>query len=233
MNSDEASDLKEKELTALQSKLNEFLQQYSITKFESEDILELISEGEGIDWIVDQLRGSNSTVNAEPITALLKEIYRLIHPDTERQQDEAAAASTDEAGIVDTPPEEVTHIDMSQLSEALPPGVKLPPGLNEKEIKNLIESPQGQIMSDFLLFCQEKGADLGRGNLNDPRIRKLQNEWQSTPRDAFDGKTPAEMLQSAQGKVETFRREEPRIGRNDPCPCGSGKKYKKCCGRVS
>jgi SEC-C motif-containing protein len=27
------------------------------------------------------------------------------------------------------------------------------------------------------------------------------------------------------------RREEPKIGRNDPCPCGSGKKYKKCCGR--
>jgi SEC-C motif-containing protein len=22
----------------------------------------------------------------------------------------------------------------------------------------------------------------------------------------------------------------PKIGRNDPCPCGSGKKYKKCCG---
>ncbi|MBQ4439522.1 MAG: YchJ family protein [Kiritimatiellae bacterium] len=26
-------------------------------------------------------------------------------------------------------------------------------------------------------------------------------------------------------------RETPRIGRNDPCPCGSGKKYKKCCGK--
>jgi SEC-C motif-containing protein len=26
-------------------------------------------------------------------------------------------------------------------------------------------------------------------------------------------------------------REEPKTGRNDPCPCGSGKKYKKCCGR--
>lgn len=25
------------------------------------------------------------------------------------------------------------------------------------------------------------------------------------------------------------RREEPKVGRNDPCPCGSGKKYKKCC----
>lgn len=26
-------------------------------------------------------------------------------------------------------------------------------------------------------------------------------------------------------------RETPKIGRNDPCPCGSGKKYKKCCGK--
>jgi len=26
-------------------------------------------------------------------------------------------------------------------------------------------------------------------------------------------------------------REEPKVGRNDPCPCGSGKKYKKCCGK--
>lgn len=29
--------------------------------------------------------------------------------------------------------------------------------------------------------------------------------------------------------VGTYRRETPKIGRNDPCPCGSGKKYKKCC----
>ena len=27
------------------------------------------------------------------------------------------------------------------------------------------------------------------------------------------------------------KREEPKVGRNDPCPCGSGKKYKKCCGQ--
>ena len=29
----------------------------------------------------------------------------------------------------------------------------------------------------------------------------------------------------------TVVREEPKVGRNDPCPCGSGKKYKNCCGR--
>ncbi len=35
-----------------------------------------------------------------------------------------------------------------------------------------------------------------------------------------DGKTPA---------INTVRRAVPKVGRNDPCPCGSGKKYKKCC----
>ena len=29
----------------------------------------------------------------------------------------------------------------------------------------------------------------------------------------------------------TVKRSEKKIGRNDPCPCGSGKKYKQCCGR--
>jgi len=30
-----------------------------------------------------------------------------------------------------------------------------------------------------------------------------------------------------------FVRETPKIGRSDPCPCQSGKKYKKCCGKVA
>jgi len=31
-------------------------------------------------------------------------------------------------------------------------------------------------------------------------------------------------------KAKPVVREGPKVGRNDPCPCGSGKKYKKCCG---
>jgi preprotein translocase subunit SecA len=30
--------------------------------------------------------------------------------------------------------------------------------------------------------------------------------------------------------VEPIHNRLPKVGRNDPCPCGSGKKYKKCCG---
>jgi hypothetical protein len=39
----------------------------------------------------------------------------------------------------------------------------------------------------------------------------------------------AQNAQSAQSKPEPYRREQPKIGRNEPCPCKSGKKYKQCC----
>ena len=44
----------------------------------------------------------------------------------------------------------------------------------------------------------------------------------------------AEGMEGAEEEPEisfTFHNETPKVGRNDPCPCGSGKKYKKCCGR--
>ncbi len=36
---------------------------------------------------------------------------------------------------------------------------------------------------------------------------------------------------SKRGKAQPIKRDGKKVGRNDPCPCGSGKKYKKCCGR--
>jgi preprotein translocase subunit SecA len=38
---------------------------------------------------------------------------------------------------------------------------------------------------------------------------------------------------TAPQKVEPIVRQVPKVGRNDPCPCGSGKKYKKCHGQLS
>jgi len=31
--------------------------------------------------------------------------------------------------------------------------------------------------------------------------------------------------------IDPIRNNTPKVGRNDPCPCNSGKKYKKCCGK--
>jgi SEC-C motif domain protein len=38
-----------------------------------------------------------------------------------------------------------------------------------------------------------------------------------------------------EGKIvpTTITRSAPKVGRNEPCPCGSGKKYKQCCGKAS
>jgi preprotein translocase subunit SecA len=48
---------------------------------------------------------------------------------------------------------------------------------------------------------------------------------------AMAGEGPMAMPEAEGGKVVTFKREGRKIGRNEPCPCGSGRKYKRCCGR--
>lgn len=49
---------------------------------------------------------------------------------------------------------------------------------------------------------------------------------------AGEGEMPdGAVIPEREHKQETFRREQPKVGRNDPCPCGSGKKFKHCCGR--
>ena len=42
-----------------------------------------------------------------------------------------------------------------------------------------------------------------------------------------------EVVPEREHKQQTVRRDAPKVGRNDPCPCGSGKKYKHCCGRTT
>jgi preprotein translocase subunit SecA len=47
------------------------------------------------------------------------------------------------------------------------------------------------------------------------------------------GGGPRDMSQAVPtgpAKTDPIRRDHPKVGRNDPCPCGSGKKYKKCHG---
>jgi preprotein translocase subunit SecA len=42
---------------------------------------------------------------------------------------------------------------------------------------------------------------------------------------------PGEDEQPLPPPVEPIHAHKKEVGRNDPCPCGSGKKYKKCCGK--
>ena len=83
-----------------------------------------------------------------------------------------------------------------------------------------------------------------KGKLKDPEIKKRFIEIaKRMEKDGVDFKSIRQMkkwmkeheaeLKAEQAggvKVQTVVHEGPKIGRNDPCPCGSGKKYKKCCG---
>ena len=57
------------------------------------------------------------------------------------------------------------------------------------------------------------------------RFYKINGRWVYKRKDSKLPLVPV----SLPGKPKTFVRNEAKVGRNDPCPCGSGKKYKKCC----
>ena len=62
-------------------------------------------------------------------------------------------------------------------------------------------------------------------NLKD---RKAVEEWlKAHQKELESGEIQAD---APSAKPQTFVKSGPEIGRNDPCSCGSGKKYKKCCG---
>jgi len=42
---------------------------------------------------------------------------------------------------------------------------------------------------------------------------------------------PQKRIRKPKNPIAPYKRNDPKIGRNELCPCGSGKKYKKCCGR--
>jgi len=57
----------------------------------------------------------------------------------------------------------------------------------------------------------------------------LKDEHRETAR--FVKKAGAWLYDSGDVKTATVVRAAPKVGRNDPCPCGSGKKYKQCCAK--
>ena len=68
---------------------------------------------------------------------------------------------------------------------------------------------------------------------------KLQDQFAVSERRAcrvLDQPRSSQRLEAAPERPEPvtpFVREQPKVGRNQPCPCGSGKKYKQCHGRLS
>ena len=61
-----------------------------------------------------------------------------------------------------------------------------------------------------------------------PALAKIHAHW-AEARAAQPGRVPDAAHDAGGALHEPAARTMPKVGRNDPCPCGSGKKYKKCC----
>ncbi|MCB0704932.1 MAG: preprotein translocase subunit SecA [Saprospiraceae bacterium] len=96
--------------------------------------------------------------------------------------------------------------------------------LFENYIYSVNEEVTSYLAKGTVVFRDGSGVQEAREQKTD--LSKVQ-----TNRSAAAAKAAAEGVSRRQSKPETVKREEPKVGRNDNCPCGSGKKYKHCHGR--
>ena len=216
----------------LATRLEDMCKAKGVEKFSADEIVELLEDGEEVEWIVGQVLPEAVEAERGELRQLLAEIASEVAPPPVEDEDEVEAEETAESGeSLQEVGEEVVEeeLDLAELQGMLPPGVDM------QQVEQMLSSPRGVLLGDFGAFCQERGVEpeMGDAQMSD-EMQELQEEWLQTPRDSLEGKKPAEMLEGGRlfpGKIETFRREAPKVGRNDPCPCGSGKKFKKCCGK--
>ena len=216
----------------LATRLEDLCKAKGVEKFSADEIVELLEDGEEVEWIVGQVLPEAVEAERGELRQLLAEIASEVAPPPVEDEDEVEAEETAESGeSLQEVGEEVVEeeLDLAELQGRLPPGVDM------QQVEQMLSSPRGVLLGDFGAFCQERGVEpeMGDAQMSD-EMQELQEEWLQTPRDSLEGKRPAEMLEGGRlfpGKIETFRREAPKVGRNDPCPCGSGKKFKKCCGK--
>lgn len=107
-------------------------------------------------------------------------------------------------------------------------------------IRNLVMSRVFKVRIQFspeALEARRRAAMQAQRNMNAQHSEAENITQQARPVSSMNGALARRQAgssitaQHTQGQSVTVRRTSPKIGRNDPCPCGSGKKYKNCCGR--
>ena len=131
------------------------------------------------------------------------------------------------------------HIDaMDQLKSGIGLrglGGQDPAAAYAQEGFDMFELLVNSIKEDFVKFCYnvtvqtttERKDVIGTGE-----SRKDEFDEEAVMSGGQDVPAGA-VVPEREHKQQTVRRDAPKVGRNDPCPCGSGKKYKHCCGRTT
>jgi uncharacterized protein len=104
--------------------------------------------------------------------------------------------------------------------------------LCQKDWKALLDDPQGkEWMHPIRLLGDDDLSDEELSLLETPEQREaLALQIPESLANIYRFWLPHRQAIHELQLASTYQREQPKVGRNDPCPCGSGKKYKKCCG---
>jgi preprotein translocase subunit SecA len=112
-------------------------------------------------------------------------------------------------------------------TEAYEMFVELMSNIKNEVLNNLFRSTSN--LQAFEQFLAHLPQHLLKQDADSPLAAPRAGVRKNPPTSATRALEPAD---EAQTQLELpIRRETPKVGRNDPCPCGSGKKYKNCCGR--
>ena len=83
-----------------------------------------------------------------------------------------------------------------------------------------------------LQLQQDESAEALERKRREEQARRAM-EFQHAEASAMDAESEEDVGEAPEQAVpETFVREGRKVGRNEPCPCGSGKKYKQCHGKL-
>jgi preprotein translocase subunit SecA len=102
--------------------------------------------------------------------------------------------------------------------------------------RQMMERIQGNVAQKLYRVRLERqpAADEGRAQEKLPEFKRKERRMTfQHPSAGAGGGADGEATAAEPEKQKTVRREQPKVGRNEPCPCGSGKKYKKCHGATS
>lgn len=89
------------------------------------------------------------------------------------------------------------------------------------------------LLSRVRIRSDEEVQALEAAERQQVEARLSQSQFQHQDVGSYSADEEAAQVQAAQQGIAQVQRDEPKIGRNDPCPCGSGKKYKHCHGQLS
>ncbi|MBE6031878.1 MAG: preprotein translocase subunit SecA [Firmicutes bacterium] len=134
------------------------------------------------------------------------------------------------------------HIDaMHQLRSGInlrALGQQDPAAAYSHEGFDMFEAMIRDIQDNTIKFCynvtiqtettRKQVVNIGESRKDEFRSSEGGQAPQSAPAGGLPEEAPKEAPQRV--KPQPVRKTAPEVGRNDPCPCGSGKKYKKCCG---